>query len=456
MTIFVLNKEGEPMMPTTRPGRMRHLLNDGKAVIVKHRPFTIQLLYNSPNYRQPIEFCCDTGDHHIGVSLKSEAKEYLSDEYRPLEMEKQRHDDCRKLRKTRRSKKRYRAKRLNNRKNRKGKLPPSVEHKVDVNLKAFTELTKVCPITQAVFEVGAFDTQLLAAIEKGDKKPEGEDYQRGPRYNFSTLREAVFARDGYRCRICGKGVGDKGADKKDVILRLHHALFWMDRHGDQMDELITCCTNCHTPANHKKGGILYGYTPQPMKSYAGAATMNQMRWRIVNKAKEIAPDIPIRITYGANTKAMRKFLGLEKSHVNDAYAMGDLHPEKRAEFRIIQKVRRNNRILEKFYDAWYIDARDSKKHKGSELFSGRTCRNKNLNGENLHQYRGKKVSKGKRTIRRKHYPIRPKDRVRYKGKTYFTSGCQSYGTRIVIDGTAVSVKNIQVVSYANGWYVTSA
>ena len=164
MTIFVLNKEGEPMMPTTRPGRMRHLLNDGKAVIVKHRPFTIQLLYNSPNYRQPIEFCCDTGDHHIGVSLKSEAKEYLSDEYRPLEMEKQRHDDCRKLRKTRRSKKRYRAKRLNNRKNRKGKLPPSVEHKVDVNLKAFTELTKVCPITQAVFEVGAFDTQLLAAI----------------------------------------------------------------------------------------------------------------------------------------------------------------------------------------------------------------------------------------------------------------------------------------------------
>ena len=136
--------------------------------------------------------------------------------------------------------------------------------------------------------------------------------------------------------------------------------------------------------------------------------------------------------------------------------MGDLHPEKRAEFRIIQKIRRNNRILEKFYDAWYIDTRDGKKHKGSELFSGRTCRNKNLNGENLHQYRGKKVSKGKRTIRRKHYPIRPKDRVRYKGKTYFTSGCQSYGTRIVIDGTAVSVKNIQVVSYANGWYVTSA
>lgn len=450
MTIFVLNKDGEPMMPTTRPGRVRHLLKEGKAKIVKHRPFTIQLMYESTNYKQPIEFCCDTGDHHVGVSLKSEAKEYVSDEYRPLAYEKERHDDCRKMRRARRNRKRYRKARFNNRKNRKGKLPPSVEHKVDVNLKAFSDLTQVCPITQAVFEVGAFDTQLLAAIEKGDKQPEGEDYQRGPRYNIATLREAVFARDGYRCRICGKGVD------KHVVLQVHHALFWKGRHGDQLDELITCCSNCHTPANHKKGGALYGYTPQPMKSYTGAAVMNQMRWDIVNKAKAIAPNVAIRITYGANTKAMRIFLSLEKSHVNDAYAMGDLHPESRAETRIIQKLRRNNRILEKFYDAKYIDARDGKKRSGAELFSGRTRRNKNLNTENLRVYRQKKLSKGRRSIRKDHYPIRPKDRVRYKGKVYLTAGCHCHGTRIMLDGASVAIRNVRVVGYANGWEIINA
>ena len=449
MTIFVLNKDGEPMMPTTRPGRVRHLVKEGKAKIVKHRPFTIQLTYESTNFRQPIEFCCDTGDHHVGISLKSEAKEYLSDEYRPLANEKERHDDCRKMRRARRNRNRYRKPRFNNRKGREGKLPPSVEHKVDVNLKAFSELMQVCPITQAVFEVGAFDTQLLAAIQKGEKIPEGEDYQRGPRYNIATLREAVFARDGYRCRICRKGVED------NVVLRVHHALYWKSRHGNQMDELITCCSNCHTPANHKKGGKLYGYTPQPMKSYAGAATMNQMRWQIVNKAKEIAPDIPIRITYGANTKAMRKFLGLEKSHVNDAYAMGDFHPEKCAEFRVIQKVRRNNRILEKFYDAKYIDSRDGKKRKGAELASGRTCRNKSLNGDNLRVYRQRKVSKGRRTIRRRRYSIQHNDRVKFSGSIYTVKGCQHYGEYVALDnGKSVSVKSVIPVGHAGGWAIS--
>ena len=446
MTIFVLNKDGEPMMPTTRPGRVRHLLKEGKAVIVKHHPFTIQLTYDSPNYRQNIEFCCDTGDHYVGVSLKSEAKEYLSDEYRPLPNEKMQHDDRRAYRRMRRSRLRYRAPRFSGEGKRAGMLPPSVEHKVDANLKAFSELVSICPITQVVFEVGAFDTQLLAAIEKGEKIPEGEDYQKGPRFNIATLREAVFARDRYTCRICGKGVED------GVVLRVHHALFWKGRHGNQLDELITCCSDCHTPANHAKGGQLYGYTPEKMKSYAGAAVMNQMRWKIVQKAKEIAPDIPIRMTYGANTKATRTFLGLEKSHVNDAYSMGDIHPEKRAEYRVFQKRRRNNRILEKFRDAKYIDSRDGKKHTGQELFSGRSCRNKNLSGENLHKYRQKKISKGQRLIRRSHYAIRPGDLLLVDGVKHTAKGVHNHGERVVLENKkSVSVKKIVFLEHTRGW-----
>lgn len=423
-TIFVIAKDGAPLMPTTKPGKVRRMLKDGRAKIYSHRPFTIQLTYDTTKYTQPIEFCCDTGDHHVGVSLKSEKKEYISDEYRPLKNEKYKHDNCREARRNRRNRKRYRKARFNNRKNRKGKLPPSIEHKVEVNLKAFREISKVCPIEKAYFETAKFDIQKLAAIEKGGAIPEGEDYQQGACYNFNTLRDAVFARDNHTCQFCGKGVGE------GVILRVHHALYWQGRHGNQLDELATCCTSCHTPKNHAKGGKLWGYKPKKFNNYAGATIMNQMRKRILAKAIEIAPDVAVLQAYGADTKAVRKFLGLEKSHVNDAYCMGEFHPGVRASMRIFQKSRRNNRILETFRDAKYIDSRDGVRRSGKELFNGRTTRNKNLNTENLHKYRSKKVVKGHRSVRRMRYDIRPGDIVIYDSKRYVSKGCRNYGRTV--------------------------
>ena len=43
--VCVLSNSGERLMPTIRLGRVRHLLKDGKAKIIKHHPFTIQLLF---------------------------------------------------------------------------------------------------------------------------------------------------------------------------------------------------------------------------------------------------------------------------------------------------------------------------------------------------------------------------------------------------------------------------
>ena len=39
--VYVLNKYGEPLMPTTRYGRVRRLLRKGLAVVVDYRPFTL-------------------------------------------------------------------------------------------------------------------------------------------------------------------------------------------------------------------------------------------------------------------------------------------------------------------------------------------------------------------------------------------------------------------------------
>lgn len=48
--VYVLSKDGQPLMPTNRHGKVRHLLKDGKAKVFKRCPFTIQLLYNTTSY----------------------------------------------------------------------------------------------------------------------------------------------------------------------------------------------------------------------------------------------------------------------------------------------------------------------------------------------------------------------------------------------------------------------
>jgi hypothetical protein len=50
--VYVLNINGEPLMPTERHGKVKHLLKTGKAVVVKRSPFTIKLTYEVKNYIQ--------------------------------------------------------------------------------------------------------------------------------------------------------------------------------------------------------------------------------------------------------------------------------------------------------------------------------------------------------------------------------------------------------------------
>lgn len=44
--VYVISKSGKPLNPTNRHGKVKHLLRDGKARVVKREPFTIQLLYD--------------------------------------------------------------------------------------------------------------------------------------------------------------------------------------------------------------------------------------------------------------------------------------------------------------------------------------------------------------------------------------------------------------------------
>jgi hypothetical protein len=193
------------------------------------------------------------------------------------------------------------------------------------------------------------------------------------------------------------------------------------------------CDKCHTPANHQPDGFLYGWQPKP--GHAPAAFMNIVRWQIVN---ELGCDH----TYGYVTKSKRIALGLEKSHANDAFVIAGGTTQKRCVPISMIQTRRNNRSLEKFYDAKYIDVRTGEKTSGQDLFSGRRTRNKSLSGPDLRIFRGKKLSPGRRSIRRQRYVLRPGDTVIYDTQKYIVKGMQNHGDYIKLQDLQKPVKTI--------------
>ena len=53
MLVKVIGKSGRPLMPCNRNGHIRWLLKTNKAKVVTTKPFTIQLLYETPEITQP-------------------------------------------------------------------------------------------------------------------------------------------------------------------------------------------------------------------------------------------------------------------------------------------------------------------------------------------------------------------------------------------------------------------
>lgn len=451
--VFVVSKTGISLMPTTEY-RARKLLEKGRATIFKHRPFTIQLTERETGETQPIEYKCDTGYQNIGISICSEKHEYVHEERTLLKDETERHNDQRKYRSARRNRKtRYREPRFNNRK---GKITvdgfaPSIRNKRDIHIALFKMYTEVIPVTNAVFEMGQFDTQVLKAIEEGKPLPKGTNYQHGDRYGFATLREAVFTRDGYKCQVCGRSLF-----KDKAILHIHHIGFWKGDRTNRMANLLTVCEKCHTAGSHKPRGKLYGLKSKS-KQFKGATFMTMVRFDMLKKLKGTAPDVEIHMTYGAKTKLSRRSLHIAKTHANDAYVMGILHPKHREQTKTYQKLRRNNRILSKFYDAKYIDLRDGSIKSGQQLSCNRTKRNiPRNNPESLTMYRGQKTRKGRVSVRHQHYQHRPYDKVWINGQQHTIKSIISNGTRIALqERLPVSINKIERTIHTGGWHRTA-
>ena len=238
---------------------------------------------------------------------------------------------------------------------------------------------------------------------------------------------------------------------KNPILVTHHLSYRIYGATERPDDLITLCTQCHTSENHK--GFLKDWKPK-IRNFKDATYMTTVRWFLINRLKEEYNDVDF--TYGYITKFNRIKQGLEKSHSNDAFCIAKGSYQTRVKPIVFEQVRRNNRCLEKFYDAKYIDIRTGKKVSGSELTCGRRTRNKNKNSENLRKYRGHKVSKGQRRIRKVRYFYQPNDLVRYNGSIYTVKGTQNNGNYVALKEIK-KVQKVELLSpyrFSKGFTVT--
>ena len=211
--VFVINKDGHPLMPTEKHGRVRKLLRTKKAHIVGLMPFTIQLDYETTSYTQDISLGIDSGSKYIGLSASTEKKELFSAECNLRDDIVEKISTRRELRRTRRSRNlRHRKARFNNRTHSKkeGWLAPSQRYKIDSHMKIIRMICSILPVTVAYFEGCQFDIQKI-------KNPDiqGEEYQQGEQLGFWNIREYVLYRDKHTCQCChGKS--------KDNILNVHH------------------------------------------------------------------------------------------------------------------------------------------------------------------------------------------------------------------------------------------
>lgn len=301
--VYVISKNGRPLMPTTKYSYVRKLLKSGKAKVVRREPFTIKLLYNTSENVDDLVLGVDTGSRYIGAAVFN---------YRNNKIEYQseiiiRDDISRKMtkrrqfRRARRSKLRYRPKRFLNRKNstKPNRLPPSVKHKQQVHIDEVEFCKKILPIaSDPVFETGKFDTYLLKCEDEEFNKYHG--YQKGINYGHANRRAAILDRDKYTCQYCGA---------KNTRFEVHHIKYRSQGGTDDEANLITLCEDCHHKVHTGEITINKKTRQLPLKHATHMNIIGSQLFRQYPNAKE---------TFGFITKANRENLGLPKDHYIDA------------------------------------------------------------------------------------------------------------------------------------------
>ena len=311
-------------MPTERFGKVRRLLKEGKAKVVRREPFTIKLLYE-PETDVVQECYCgvDTGSKHIGVAV-------VGNDRVLYQSQTELRNDIKRKMNARRASRRSRRNRKNSIK--KDRLPPSVKHKVQAHIDEIEFCKKILPVSDLILEVSQFDTALMKNPSLIDERVKHWGYQQGFNYGYSSRRSAILHRDNYTCQCCGK---------KNCRLEVHHIKFRRNGGTDDEENLVTLCENCHKGVH--AGTVVLNKKHKKSKNLKYATHMSIIRSRLLREYPDAIE------TFGFVTAENRNHLKLEKDHYIDAciIASGGLDFE---ELDVIYKKRRvsiQDRILTK-------------------------------------------------------------------------------------------------------------
>ena len=434
--IYVVDSNGTPLMPTSRLGMVRRWLKSGQARWFGNSRKIIQFVRPVTTNTQELTLGVDAG-FHLGLAVVGNKREYYASESL-RQSEKDRITSRRELRRTRRNRLRHRQARFDNRRRKASWLAPSMQHRLDFTIKEIKRLYTFLPITNLVIEVTPFDNQKLL---NPNIKP--WEYTQGKMHGFKTIKDYLLARDNYRDALDGK-------QYPASQLRVHHLVQRKDGGTNQPDNLVLLSDINHSQANHNNGSLArLRENRQKVLDYRGAYFMSILATRLSDYFDNYTT------TQGYLTANLRQKYQLEKSHLNDAFiiAGGTDTTLRTNNIYSRQKLRNNNRVLQKFYDAKYIDNRDNKTKTGKELSSGRTRRSRELNYTNLRQFRKIKIKPGRVSIRRSHYQLRPHDVVlnTKTNKIETVTGVQNSGTVIKFQtGKTCSIKTVVSLYHVNG------
>lgn len=395
-----------------------YLLRVNKAKIINHEPLVIMRLDNYDSElenRDIFELKIDSGYLNIGFSVSDNDHEYIAGQVEMLNGMSQRLTDRKSKRTTRRQRIRYRKNKNVDYKtvhnptykngNEDGWFAPSMVHKIDTHIRLVDKLSKWIPVDKIIVEVANFNIQAMEAYLKEEKILKGKDYQNGQMKGYENIVSYVRDRDEHLCYFCNKQDELKAKKLRDNGQRLevHHVIPRKNGGSNRPDNLICLCQKHHQMVHSNNNNNKYFEELQSVKlssSYKDATFMNVVRHELIRRLKEKYPDINIQEEYGYNTKINRKMAELKKFHYNDAVCIKEFkNTTLTKNIFIIDQKRCNNRTMENFFDAKYIDSRDGKVKTGDDLkkirYGTKSKRSTNKEHiENLREFRKEKVKKG--------------------------------------------------------------
>lgn len=478
VNIYVLNKDGTPLMPMHSWGRAKRFLKTGKAWVVRTRPFTIRLKDQREN--PALDRCVlgiDPGRTNIGLcAADSRGRVLFSANVITRNKQITRLMDKRRAcrRASRRGERKVRQRRaiaadktgmakatefwrmlpgckkpicckvlrntpakFEHRKRPAGWRTPTAEQLYRTHLHAIHKVMEFIPISSVAIEMNRFD---FAKMENPGIR--NWEYQKGRLFGFKSKEEAISFRQEGKCLLCGK----KGS------LHCHHVIPRSQGGSESIDNLAGLCPECHgmvhkdTIAKARLAKKMQGM----LKEYHALSVINQIMPALLTA---LASGYETFVTTGWETKRTRAGYGLPEKHKDDRTHYIDAWciavsaftikpadaPDFESSFYTIKQYRRHDRARIKAQKerTYYLDGKDVAKNRHAR--TGQADTKKPL--PSLAQYRALHpkdvaaltVKKSRRSYNDMNR-ILPGAEIMYSGKRYVLHARQTNGTKYYAEG----------------------